>query len=171
MLTAEQILSSKMDIALSELRDALIGAGDEAKTLNDLATLIGALNTEAVTDPNSTTATLIELVKGFLKQLQGNGSGATPVRIAGSDAIKGDLASVAAAGTRVRLPDYPCQEVTVIARRANTGNIYVGGSDVSSAIYGVNLSAEQSFTFVVSNSNLLYIDASVDGEGVSYVAI
>jgi len=85
--------------------------------------------------------------------------------------LEGALADVTTAGTRVQLPNIPCREVTVIAKDTNTGVIYVGGSDVASTKYGVKLKADGSFTFPVANVNQIYIDASVSGEGVSYVAI
>lgn len=89
----------------------------------------------------------------------------------GSNSLKGSVQNVATAGTKVQLPSYTCREVTIIAKKTNTGNIFVGGSDVSSSVYGVALSANESFTFAINNTNLIYIDASVSGEGVSYVAI
>ena len=94
-----------------------------------------------------------------------------PIEEIGSSRIKGALATVTAAGTRVQLPDYPCMEVTVIALRTNTGYIYAGGNDVSSSIFGVELAATGSYLFRVNNTNLIYIDASISGEGVSYVAV
>jgi len=85
--------------------------------------------------------------------------------------LEGALADVATVGERVRLPDIPCREITVIAKDTNTGSIYVGGSDVAPTKYGVKLKAEGSFTFPVANANQIYIDSSVSGEGISYVAI
>lgn len=96
---------------------------------------------------------------------------AVPTKLTGSNALQGKLKNVTTAGTRVQLDDIPCREVTVIARKGNTGSIYVGGSDVSSTAFGVELTKDQAFTFIVSNANLIYIDASVSGEGVSYVTI
>lgn len=93
------------------------------------------------------------------------------VGVVGSDSLKGAVQNVTTAGTRVQLPDYPCREVTLIAKKGNTGSIYVGGSDVSSTVYGAELAAKDSMTLAVSNTNLIYLDASVSGEGVSYVAI
>lgn len=93
------------------------------------------------------------------------------VTIAGSDTLNGRLKSVTTAGTRVQLDNIPCKEVTIIARKGNTGSIFVGGIDVSSTVFGVELDADQSFTFSISNSNLIYIDSSVNGEGVSYVTV
>jgi hypothetical protein len=93
------------------------------------------------------------------------------VTIAGSSTLSGKLANVTTAGTKLQLANISCREVTVIARKGNTGSIYVGGSDVSSVLFGVELQANESFTFSVSNANLIYIDSSVSGEGISYVTI
>lgn len=101
----------------------------------------------------------------------GNGNALTDVLPQGSSSLSGKVLNVATAGTRVRLTAFACREVTIIAKKTNTGSIYVGGSDVSKTAYGVELSPNESFTFNVSNANLLYIDADVTGEGVSYVAL
>lgn len=94
-----------------------------------------------------------------------------PTQLIGSDVLQGKVQNVTTAGTRIQLPNYPCREVTVIAKRGNTGSIYVGGNDVSSTVYGVELQSLDSFTFQVSNTSVIWIDASVSGEGISYVAI
>ena len=49
--------------------------------------------------------------------------------------------------------------------------VHAGKNTVSSTVYGVELAAKDSFTFAVKNANEIYIDASVNGEGISYVAI
>lgn len=101
-----------------------------------------------------------------------NGDGFyVPTRNEGSETLNGAVQNVTTAGTRVQLPNIPCREVTIIAKRSNLGSIFIGGTDVSSTVYGVELTARDSFTFNISNANLLYIDASISGEGVSYVTI
>lgn len=94
-----------------------------------------------------------------------------PVKLTGSNALKGAVQNVTTAGTRVQLSSYACREVTITALRSNTGRIFVGGSDVSNTVYGVDLGPRDSITIPVSNTSLIYIDASVSGEGVSYVAV
>lgn len=94
-----------------------------------------------------------------------------PVKSGGSNFLYTDLLGVTTSGARVPLPNIPCSEVTVIAKETNTGVIYVGDSNTSSSRYGIKLKADGSFTFAVKNANLIYIDASVSGEGISYVAI
>ncbi|MDD4775434.1 MAG: hypothetical protein PHG75_02900, partial [Syntrophomonas sp.] len=120
-------------------------------------------------------STFFESDTGILKVLNAAGAlvqapGET-VALSGSNALKGATATVTTAGTEVQLPNYACREVTIIAKRANTGYIYIGGSDVSSTVYGAELAAKESITLAVNNTNLVYIDSSVNGEGISYVAI
>jgi hypothetical protein len=104
-----------------------------------------------------------EVVKGA--------DGATFVRTAGSPLLQGKVKAVTTAGTRVQLDAVPCQAVTVFARKSNTGTIFVGGSDVSASVFGVELSTNEAFTFNVANANQIYIDAEISGDGVSYVVI
>ncbi|WP_199614654.1 hypothetical protein [Paenibacillus alkalitolerans] len=105
------------------------------------------------------------------KPLAIDSSGVASTKPIGSNALKGAVQNVTTAGTRVQLPSYACREVTLIAKAGNTGRIYVGGNDVSSTVYGADLAAKDSITLAVNNTNLIYIDASVSGEGISYVAI
>lgn len=90
---------------------------------------------------------------------------------AGSASLKATVLNVPAAGTRVRLPDYPCREITIIGRGQNTGKIFVGGSDVTKSNYGAELVAKDSITLSVNNTNLIYIDSTISGEGISYLAL
>ena len=98
-------------------------------------------------------------------------NGQVDMQLSGSNVLHGKVQNVAIAGTRVQLPNLPCREVTIIAKRSNTGTIYVGGSDVSATVYGADLLALDSITLKVNNTNLIWIDASVNGEGITYVAI
>lgn len=98
-----------------------------------------------------------------------NINGTPGVRTQGSTAITTNVLSVTTVGTRVQLPSVTCRRVTIIARKANTGIIYVGSSTVTSAIYGIALDPKDRIEIEVSNSNLVYIDASVAGEGISYI--
>jgi len=123
---------------------------------------IGAVTATDVTIKDPVTPT---------NKLAVNANGSINVQLTGSNAIKCAVQTVTTAGTRVQLPNYACREVTIIALRTNTGRIYVGGSDVSSTVYGADLGPQDSITLPVSNTNLIYIDASVSGEGISYVAI
>lgn len=148
-----------------------------------LAKLISAPSTEAgqaalqaligEVQAAPTTNTILARLKSVADKIDAITAGTTPAvtQLSGSNILKGALATVTTAGTRIQLPAYACHEVTVIAKRGNTGYVYVGGSDVSSTVYGIDLKARDSFTFQVGNTNMLYMDADVSGEGLSYVAV
>lgn len=82
--------------------------------------------------------------------------------------------NVAAAGTPERLnaTRIPCRNVAITARPANTGKIAVGMSNAVRAVAagekGVILAAGSSVSFPVASVSDLWIDATVNGEGVSY---
>ena len=77
--------------------------------------------------------------------------------------------TVPTAGTRVQLATFSCKAVVVKALPSNTGVIYVGNATVSSA-NGFVLSANESISLDIDNVNHIYIDSSVNGEGVSWMA-
>lgn len=136
---------------------------------------VDVLTTPADATPGSTTPTKGLAIAGTdgtsARIVKTSNDGTVLTQVTGSTAIKGTVQNVTTAGTRVQLPDYACREVTIVSKRANTGYIYVGGSDVSSTVYGAELAAKDSITLAVNNTNLIYIDSSVSGEGISYVAI
>jgi len=90
---------------------------------------------------------------------------------AGSTSLKAAVITIPTAGQKIRLPDYPCREITIIGKVQNTGKIFVGGSDVNKSNYGAELVAKDSITLSVNNANLIYIDSTVSGEGISYIAL
>ena len=128
---------------------------------------IGAKGDAAVTDP-TLAASEIALLKGLIKQLQ---TGPNLVQLSGSNLAEATTLNVTLAGTRQQLPDIACSQVMIIAKRDNTGYIYVGKNTVSSTVYGAELGELDCVVLPVSNANEIYIDASVSGEGISYVAI
>lgn len=79
--------------------------------------------------------------------------------------------NVTTAGTRVALAaSQAISSVTVKAKAANTGSIYVGDSTVSSS-NGFVLAAGEAISMDIDNLADIYLDSSVNGEGVTYVAV
>lgn len=82
---------------------------------------------------------------------------------------------VTTAGTDVVLAgSTACKRVTIQAYLANTGKIAVGGSGVdASATIGTGtgalLSAGESISFDIANLDAIYIDSTINGEGVRYI--
>ena len=89
----------------------------------------------------------------------------------GSLSLTANVLNVTTAGTRVQLPTVVCKEVTIIGKKANAGSIYLGGATVSATVYGLQLDAKDSITLKVANSNMLWIDADTNGEGISYIIL
>lgn len=84
--------------------------------------------------------------------------------------------AVAAAGTAERLvsENTICRRITVQAMVDNTGYIAIGDSNANADVAGNNergiiLFAGNSFTFHVEDVYQLFADASVSGEGVTFV--
>src|SRR5688572_2590163 len=91
-----------------------------------------------------------------------------------AESISDGSKNVTTAGTQVQLTatSTPCGWVTVTARPANTGVIAVGGSTVDATAGSERaialLEAGQSVGIEVDNVNKVYIDSTVDGEGVAF---
>lgn len=85
-------------------------------------------------------------------------------------AIASGRTTVTTAGTRVQMPSVALVAgVSIKALPTNTGLIYVGNVGVT-ASNGFILSARESVFVAADNLNRFYIDSSVNGEGVSYLA-
>jgi hypothetical protein len=77
--------------------------------------------------------------------------------------------TVTTAGTQVALASSQAVKgVTIKALHANTGMIYVGGSDVDSGDFVLD-AGEQIF-LEIDNLATVWIDSGVNGEGVSFIA-
>lgn len=85
--------------------------------------------------------------------------------------------TVATAGTRVQLTtrDIPVGLVMLIGETDNTGTVTYGGSQVVDATAtrrGQALTSGQASQWVpVSNLNKIWLDSSVNGDGITYVAL
>lgn len=82
-------------------------------------------------------------------------------------AIVDNSENVVTAGTRVQLTTATCKKIIITAKAANTGTIWVGGATVAAG-RGIPLVALQNVTLDISNANAVYIDATVNGEGITY---
>ena len=101
-----------------------------------------------------------------------DGDPGSDVTIAPSDVIGNGRKVVTTAGTAVVLASAtPCTSVAITAETDNTGFVVVGASDVIASLAtrkGVPLEAGDSITLEVSDLSLVYIDATVSGDGVTY---
>lgn len=89
----------------------------------------------------------------------------------GYDSVGTGTKTVASTGTRVQMANAECKRVIIQAHESNTGTIVVGGASVVAALatrQGFALYPAQSAVFYVSNTNLLYLDATADSQKVNY---
>lgn len=85
-------------------------------------------------------------------------------------AVYNGKTTVTTAGTRVALASsQTVKSVTVKALSTNTGFIYVGNSSVANT-NGFQLKAGDTVSLDLSNLATVYIDSSVNGEGITYIA-
>lgn len=72
------------------------------------------------------------------------------------------------AGTELQVvvASTPCRSLHIVAKPANTGVVYIGGSDVASTLYTEILNAGDSCDITINNANKVYFDVSVTGEGI-----
>jgi len=100
-------------------------------------------------------------------KVDSNGVVATsPTNTAVGDAT----ATVTTAGTRVQLSDVTCKRAFLQAHESNTGTIVVGAATCVAALVGrrgLALYSTQGDWFNVSNTNLLYIDSTANGDKVN----
>lgn len=79
---------------------------------------------------------------------------------------------VTTAGTALALDtSTPCKKVTITAETDNTGIIVVGGSTVVAALAtrrGTPLNAGDSYEFDIDNLADVYLDTTVNGDGVTF---
>lgn len=87
--------------------------------------------------------------------------------------IQSDRATCATAGTREQFKtgSTPCRKVDITAELDNTGVVVVGGAACVAALAtrkGAPLEPGDSLTVYVTDLSLLYLDAVVSTDGVTY---
>ena len=78
--------------------------------------------------------------------------------------------TVTTAGTRVQFGTNTAKSIVIKALSTNIGLIYVGGSTVAST-NGFQLSAGDTVSLDINNTNVVWLDSAVNGEGVTWLAV
>ena len=107
------------------------------------------------------------------------GTGVSPALVSESNPIPtsenamagvlSDVETVVTAGTRVRFGTNTTKTITIKAAAANTGVIYIGGSNVTAA-NGFPLAAGDTYSGDFANTDLVWMDSSVSGESCNWIA-
>jgi len=101
---------------------------------------------------------------------QGKGRSDYPVIIHPPDNIYDGSKDVTAAGTAEKLTATatPCKFINIFAKAGNTGNIFIGGTTVSSSRGMVLEQARSTDWFAIDDVSKIYIDAANNGDGCQY---
>lgn len=97
---------------------------------------------------------------------------ATNESVAPPSAINGGSQVITTAGTKVQLTSTSTASryVIIVGKTTNTGKIYVGGSSIDNT-RGRPLNAEQSEKIDINDISKIWLDADVNGEGVTYLYV
>ncbi len=89
------------------------------------------------------------------------------------DTISDGSKDVSSSGTAVQLvtADTPCRFINVFAKSGNTGNVFVGGSTVSSSRGMVLEQARSTDWFPIDNVNKVYVDVATNDDGVTFAFV
>ena len=79
------------------------------------------------------------------------------------------VTDIPTAGSRVQLATNTIVAGVLQAPSTNTGNVFIGGSTVSSTVFGAELQPGQSVGIAISNTNKIYIDAATNGDDVAFL--
>lgn len=132
------------------------------RDLNHIATLLGASNADGTTS-------LPVYVDSATNRLLVNTTG-TGEEI-GHAALGSLVSTVTTAGTAIQLASNACKRVIIQALSDNEDAVQIGISDVTATPEtrqtGLRLFPTQSLVLIVANTNLIYVDAAVNEDGVA----
>jgi len=105
-------------------------------------------------------------------EIVSTGMGTPPQLPSSPTSITDGSKDVATAGTRVTLvaAATPARYVIITAKQGNTGYIWVGGATVANGS-GSPLKKRESITLAIDDLQKVYLDATVNGDGVTYTAL
>ena len=79
------------------------------------------------------------------------------------------VTDIPTAGSRVQLASNTIIAGVFEAPSTNTGNVFVGGSDVSSTVFGAELQPGQSVGVAISNTNKIFVDVATSGDDIAFM--
>jgi len=79
------------------------------------------------------------------------------------------VTDIPTAATRVQLATNTIVAGILQAPSTNAGNVFIGGNDVSSSVFGAELQPGQSVGFAGNNTNLIYADVATNGDDIAFI--
>lgn len=102
-------------------------------------------------------------------KVQLDASGQVPVAETTPSTLVAFVTDIPTAGSRVQLASNSISAGVLQAPSTNTGNVFIGGSNVSSTVFGAELQPGQATGIAISNTNKIYIDAATNGDDVAFI--
>ena len=79
------------------------------------------------------------------------------------------ITDIPTAGTRVQLASNTILAGVLQAPSTNTGNVFIGGSNVSSTVFGSELQPGQSVGVAIDNTNNIWADVATNGDDIAFL--
>ena len=84
-------------------------------------------------------------------------------------AIVAFVTDIPTAATRVQLAANTIIAGVLQAPSTNAGNVFIGGSSVSSSVFGAELQPGQSTGIAIDNTNKIWVDTATNGNEVAFI--
>jgi len=156
-------IEKKLDQSFTKIARSI----SDSKPEFDLTPLIEKMDQMSDKLTSIDTATRMKPLPGSMKVTNSDGSAvfSTPTFVPHGST------TITTAGNKVILSEStPLKSVTIKALVTNTGIIYVGGVNVSSS-NGFQLSAGETVNLDIDDVNKIYLDSSVNSEGVTWLGV
>lgn len=180
-IDVKPILKPNLDLAdIPKTLQQLLKAVDKIK-LPDIPKTDLKPVTEAVNAVQKAINSLTFPVANYVLPFKDSGGKATQAQVDSSGnivtaaatpptALLAFVTTVTVAGTRIQLPTNTVVNGFILeAPSTNTGLIYVGGSNVSSTVYGGELQPGQSTSVAIDNTNKIWLDSSINGQSCALI--
>ena len=79
------------------------------------------------------------------------------------------ITDIPTAGTRVQLASNTILAGVLQAPSTTTGNVFIGGSNVSSTVFGSELQPGQSVGVAIDNTNNIWADVATNGDDIAFL--
>jgi len=147
------------------MADLTLGQSDISVVVSDTTGNIALINTSG---DSGNSLTIFETSRG-----QKVASSSIPVVVCDEQSVRNNFLTgqFLVGVTAVQLPSNSLKNsVNVKSSESNTGIIYVGNSNAVTTTTGYELSAGESITLPINNSNLIYLISDSTNQIISYIA-
>lgn len=130
---------------------------------------------------NRLTIDSVNVLKLILQSMAGSGGDGTPfptnmlVKTTNLDTVAHGQVTITTAGTAIRMPPIPIPEgfaVTILAKPANTGTIYLGKTKEDAENASVRfdgLAAGLAISLRINKLNEIWVNTDTNGDGISWI--